>query len=102
MEQKLQLPDCERRAEESVSGAQGDREERMPVSQVTSPSEPSTFDIQDLVSLVERNNPNTDKGMILKAYQFSNDAHKDQKRSSGEPFINHPLGVARILAEFQL
>ncbi len=40
--------------------------------------------------------------MIKKAFSFSLAAHKDQKRSSGEPYINHPLEVARILAELQL
>jgi len=60
------------------------------------------FSIDDLVKIVSRNNPASETEMLRRAFQFSNDAHKDQKRSSGEPYINHPLEVAKILAEFQL
>ena len=40
--------------------------------------------------------------MIEKAYKIAADAHKDQKRRSGEPYIIHPLAVAIILAEYEL
>lgn len=36
---------------------------------------------------------------ILSAYDFAEKAHGDQKRSSGEPYIIHPLSVAEILVE---
>lgn len=36
---------------------------------------------------------------IKDAFAFAADAHKDQKRNSGEPYITHPIAVARILAE---
>ncbi len=39
---------------------------------------------------------------VRKAYFFAYDAHKDQKRISGEPYIAHPICVAEILAEYQL
>ncbi len=75
----------------------------MPLA-TTPPTKPQkkAFGIEDLVSLVSQHNPTGDKELIRKAFRFSTEAHKDQKRSSGEPFINHPLEVARILAEFQL
>ena len=38
---------------------------------------------------------NTD--MIEKAYRMANDAHKDARRRSGEPYICHPLAVARLV-----
>ncbi|MDU3349471.1 MAG: bifunctional (p)ppGpp synthetase/guanosine-3',5'-bis(diphosphate) 3'-pyrophosphohydrolase [Clostridium sp.] len=37
--------------------------------------------------------------MVKKAYDFACDAHKNQKRDSGEPYITHPIDVAEILAE---
>lgn len=40
--------------------------------------------------------------MIEKAYQIAYDAHKDQRRKSGEPYIIHPLCVAIILADLEL
>lgn len=39
---------------------------------------------------------------IKKAYEFAEQAHKEQKRKSGEPYIKHPLSVATILAEMNL
>lgn len=40
--------------------------------------------------------------IVRKAYHFSESLHRNQKRSSGEPYIRHPLQVARILADYQL
>ena len=39
---------------------------------------------------------------VVKAYYFADDAHKGQKRKSGEPYITHPLAVANILAEMHM
>ncbi len=36
--------------------------------------------------------------LIRKAYAFAAEAHKDQRRQSGEPYITHPIAVARIVA----
>ena len=40
--------------------------------------------------------------LIEKAYKTAYEAHKDQKRKSGEPYIIHPLCVAIILADLEL
>ena len=40
--------------------------------------------------------------MIREAYAFSNESHQGQLRKSGEPYINHPLSVASILAEMKM
>ena len=40
--------------------------------------------------------------MVEKAYRLAFEAHKDQKRKSGEPYIIHPLCVAIILADLEL
>jgi len=40
-----------------------------------------------------------DEQLILKAFRMANEAHKGMRRKSGEPFIMHPLAVARIVTE---
>ena len=39
---------------------------------------------------------------VQRAYQFGSKAHEGQKRISGEPYISHPLEVARILADMHM
>ena len=43
-----------------------------------------------------------DKELIQRAYHVAEDAHRDQKRQSGEPYINHCLSVASILADLHV
>ena len=40
--------------------------------------------------------------LVSRAYEVARGAHRDQVRSSGESYINHPLAVARIVAELGL
>jgi len=40
-----------------------------------------------------------DKKIVEKAYKFAKKAHLGQKRKSGDPYITHPVAVARILLE---
>lgn len=40
-----------------------------------------------------------DEQLIMKAFRMANEAHKGMRRKSGEPFIMHPLAVARIVSE---
>ena len=47
-------------------------------------------------------NPALDKTLLFKAFQFANDAHKEQKRKDGSPYITHPLAVAQIVADLKL
>ena len=57
---------------------------------------------QELINTIRRYHPSDDLSLIEKAYQAALNAHKDQKRRSGEPYIIHPLNVALILAELEL
>ncbi len=45
--------------------------------------------------------PEEQVALIEKAYNFAREAHQGQLRKSGEPYLEHPLGVAMILAELQ-
>jgi RelA/SpoT family (p)ppGpp synthetase len=44
----------------------------------------------------------SDQEFVKKAYVFANIAHEEQLRKSGEPYINHPIEVAKILADLRL
>lgn len=57
---------------------------------------------QELIKSVKKYHPSTDISMIEKAYKVASEAHKDQKRKSGEPYIIHPICVAMILADLEL
>ena len=55
-----------------------------------------------LVEKIKEYHPSDDFSMIEKAYHIADEAHKNQKRKSGEPYIIHPLCVAIILAELEM
>lgn len=55
-----------------------------------------------LVESIHRYHPSTNLSLVEKAYQIASDAHREQKRKSGEPYIIHPLSVAIILADLEL
>lgn len=57
---------------------------------------------QDLIERVQKYHPSDDISLIEKAYSIANEAHKDQVRKSGEPYIIHPLCVAIVLADLEL
>ena len=57
---------------------------------------------QRLIATIREYHPSGDISQIEKAYQVAKEAHKEQKRKSGEPYIVHPLCVAIILAELEM
>ncbi len=57
---------------------------------------------QGLIRRVHKYHPSDDISMIDKAYATACEAHKDQVRKSGEPYIIHPLCVSIILADLEL
>ncbi|MBR0308128.1 MAG: bifunctional (p)ppGpp synthetase/guanosine-3',5'-bis(diphosphate) 3'-pyrophosphohydrolase [Mogibacterium sp.] len=52
--------------------------------------------IQDMSSI----NPKYDDSVVIKAYEIARRLHDGQFRKSGEPYIIHPVAVAKILANF--
>ncbi|MGD8457913.1 MAG: bifunctional (p)ppGpp synthetase/guanosine-3',5'-bis(diphosphate) 3'-pyrophosphohydrolase [Anaerolineales bacterium] len=58
--------------------------------------------IENVLDVLPENCSPADREMILRAYRFAEQAHKGQKRQSGEPYITHCLAVAMILAELHV
>jgi guanosine-3',5'-bis(diphosphate) 3'-pyrophosphohydrolase len=56
---------------------------------------------EQLLADVAAYNAEADRNLLERAYVFACEAHSSQQRRSGEAFILHPLGVARILAELE-
>lgn len=53
-----------------------------------------------LIEQLKRYMPDT--SLVERAFEYAQDAHKNQKRNSGEAYIIHPIGVAIILAELEM
>lgn len=73
-------------------------------SDITAPphfTEPELL-FPQLLETVRGYHPSADLSMIEKAYNIAYNAHKVQRRKSGEPYIIHPICVAIILAELEL
>ena len=58
--------------------------------------------IDDLMQALPETYLHADRQLILRAYQRAEQAHQNQKRASGEPYINHCISVALILAELRV
>jgi GTP diphosphokinase / guanosine-3',5'-bis(diphosphate) 3'-diphosphatase len=58
--------------------------------------------IDELIETVAAYNPDVDRDLLARAFRFAAAAHEGQQRRSGEAFINHPWGAAKICAELRL
>jgi GTP pyrophosphokinase len=58
--------------------------------------------LQPLLDVYQSLHPRASTTVIEHAYAVARDAHRDQVRRSGDPYIAHPLGVAMILADLSL
>jgi guanosine-3',5'-bis(diphosphate) 3'-pyrophosphohydrolase len=58
--------------------------------------------LKDLFETLETYMPADQIERIMQAYEFGAEAHQGQTRMSGEPFINHPVAVARELADMHM
>ena len=59
-------------------------------------------ELTPLLTAYRRRHPKASVTMINRAYETAKEAHRHQSRSSGESYINHPLAVARIVADLGL
>lgn len=59
----------------------------------------ATGAVDQLTRTVRTSWPKADLSVIDRAYRVAEQAHRSQKRRSGEPYITHPLAVAQILAD---
>jgi GTP pyrophosphokinase len=62
------------------------------------PVGPTPKEIEDIVREVKVHHPKADVREMVRAFELAKVAHEGQFRKSGELFIEHPIGVARILA----
>jgi len=58
--------------------------------------------IEELTQVISENYGQTDRELVLRAYRVAEQAHREQKRASGEPYINHCIAVGIILAEMHV
>ena len=57
---------------------------------------------KELIERVQNYNRFLNPETLLKAYSFAVEAHKNQKRDAGDPYIIHPVAVAAILTDLKL
>ncbi|WP_062306140.1 RelA/SpoT family protein [Demequina subtropica] len=55
--------------------------------------------IDGVLDTYRRMYPRGRTGLIERAYKVAEEAHREQKRKSGEPYITHPIAVAQIIAD---
>ena len=58
--------------------------------------------LERLLEQLPENYTHADRELIQRAYRVAEEAHSEQKRHSGEPYINHCLAVASILADLRV
>src|ERR1700675_3685334 len=57
---------------------------------------------EELLEKLRKNRPSEDPWMVRRAYEIAGERHRDQLRTSGEPYLTHLLEVAHILADMRL
>ena len=62
----------------------------------------ASSELTPLLATYRRRHPKARVDMINRAYHMAAEAHRNQTRSSGESYINHPLAVATIVADIGL
>lgn len=60
------------------------------------------MNLNGLIERVRTYDSSADTDLIRRAYDFSAEVHKGQKRMSGEPYLTHPVEVAGIISDLKL
>ncbi|MDH5483980.1 MAG: bifunctional (p)ppGpp synthetase/guanosine-3',5'-bis(diphosphate) 3'-pyrophosphohydrolase [Gammaproteobacteria bacterium] len=76
--------------------------EKMQIDVTDLYGDPSRFLISDLCRIIEEYMNHDQVREVYQAYLFGAQAHDGQYRQTGEPYIYHPISVARILAEMHM
>lgn len=58
--------------------------------------------IEKLIELLPETYSLADRELVMRAYALAEESHREQKRHSGEPYINHCIAVAQILTELKV
>ncbi len=66
------------------------------------PDSAQTHEFEQLIASLRESRPKDDLAPVEKAYQFASQYHAGQMRASGEPYMSHPVAVARILAGMKM
>jgi GTP pyrophosphokinase len=64
--------------------------------------QPPADEVAPLLAAYRTRHPKAPTALVTRAYLLAADAHRAQARKSGEPYITHPLAVARIVADLGL
>src|SRR6185312_83958 len=59
-------------------------------------------EVQEICAQVRGYDAAADTSLIERSFAFAAERHAGQKRRSGEPYVVHPVGVARIISELRL
>jgi len=78
------------------------RSGRLPIPRLRRGETAPPAGLPTLLKSVRSYNPKGDMRVLEQAYRVAEEAHEGQARKSGEPFIEHPLAVAEILADLRL
>ncbi len=65
-------------------------------------SSTSAIPLEKLLEQLPDNYTVTDRELVMRAFRVAEEAHRKQKRNSGEPYLNHCVAVAGILAELNV
>ncbi|HET6146777.1 MAG TPA: bifunctional (p)ppGpp synthetase/guanosine-3',5'-bis(diphosphate) 3'-pyrophosphohydrolase [Polyangia bacterium] len=60
------------------------------------------IDVQEICASVSGYDPAADLALIQRSYEFAAERHAGQRRRSGEPYVVHPVGVARVISQLRL